>query len=97
MSILESSCYELRIADGLILMHSSLRGWEAFPTPRALTHTRITWVLSPKALQVPGVTRGSPCAHGGLGTSHREVRDTSPPRAHGTSNTPHGEVRDNIY
>ena len=30
------------------------------PNARGLTHTRITWVLSPPALQVPGVTLGSP-------------------------------------
>jgi hypothetical protein len=28
--------------------------------PGALTHTRITWFLSPMAPQVPGVTPGSP-------------------------------------
>jgi hypothetical protein len=28
--------------------------------PAALTHTRITWSLSPMAPQVPGVTPGSP-------------------------------------
>ena len=52
--------HELRIAHGLTLMPPSLRGWEAFPTPGALTHTRITWALSPTAPQVPGVTPGSP-------------------------------------
>jgi hypothetical protein len=41
-------------------MTPSLRGWEAFPTPGALTHTRITWAFSPPAPQVPGVTPGSP-------------------------------------
>ena len=47
-------------------MTPSLRGWEAFPTPGALTHTRITWALSPPVPQVPCVTPGSPCAHGVL-------------------------------
>ena len=60
MSILESPRHELRIAYGLTLVHPSLRGWEAFPTPGALAHTRITWALSPTAPQVPGVTPGSP-------------------------------------
>jgi hypothetical protein len=60
LSILESSRHELRIAHGLTLMTPSLRGWEAFPTPGALTHTRITWASSPPAPQVPGVTPGSP-------------------------------------
>jgi hypothetical protein len=54
LSILESSRHELRIAHGLTLMTPSLRGWEAFPTPGALTHTRITWAFSPSAPQVPG-------------------------------------------
>jgi hypothetical protein len=60
LSILESSCHELRITHGLTLMTPSPRGWEAFPTPRILTHTRITWAFSPPAPQVPGVTPGSP-------------------------------------
>src|ERR1700737_401819 len=60
LSILESPRHELRIAYGLTLMPPSLCGWEAFPTPGALTHTRITWALSPTAPQVPGVTPGSP-------------------------------------
>ena len=45
--------------------------------PGALTHTRITWALSLMASQVLGVTPGSPCAHGILGTPHREVCDNS--------------------
>ena len=44
--------------------------------PGALTHTRITWALSPMAAQVPGVTPGPPCAHGVAGTPQEEVRDT---------------------
>ena len=49
-------------------MTPSLYGWEAFSKPRALTHTRITWALSPMAPQVPSVTPGSPlcpwyCGH----------------------------------
>jgi hypothetical protein len=60
LSILESSRHELRIAHGITLMTPSPRGWEAFPTPGALTHTRITWAFSPPAPQVMGVTPGSP-------------------------------------
>jgi hypothetical protein len=41
-------------------MTPSPRGWEAFPTPGALTRTRITWAFSPPAPQVPDVTPGSP-------------------------------------
>jgi hypothetical protein len=40
-------------------MTLSPRGLEAFPTPEALTHTKITWAFSPPAPQVPGVTPGS--------------------------------------
>ena len=42
LSILEYARHELRIAHGLTLMTPSPRGWEVFPTPGALTHTRIT-------------------------------------------------------
>jgi hypothetical protein len=41
-------------------MIPSSYGWEAFPTPGALTHTRIIGIFSPSAPQVPGVTPGSP-------------------------------------
>ena len=60
LSILESSCHELCIAYGLTFMTPSLRGWKAFPTSGAPTHTRITWAISPTAPQIPGVTPGSP-------------------------------------
>jgi hypothetical protein len=40
--------------------------------PEALTHTRITWALSP-LYEVS--LRGPLCAHGVLGTPHREVRN----------------------
>ena len=76
MSILEWARHELRIAHGLTLMTPSLHGWEAFPTPRALTHTRITWALSPSAPQVPGVTPRSPLCLWCFGHPFREVRDT---------------------
>jgi hypothetical protein len=56
-------------------MTPSLCGWEAFPTPGALTHTWITWAFSPPAPQVPGITPGSPCAHGVSGIHYGEVRD----------------------
>ena len=75
LSILESSRHELRIAHGLTLMTPSIRGWEAFPTPGALTHTRITWALSPPAPQVPGVTPGSPLCPWFFGYPFGEVRD----------------------
>ena len=74
MSILESSHQQLRIVDGLTLPTLSLSGWEAFTMPRALTHTIITWALSPTVAQVMGVTPRSPCAHGVSGTPRAEVR-----------------------
>ena len=58
--IFGSSHHELRIIHGFTRMTRSLHGWEAFPTPRALTHTKITWALLSKALQVPDITPGSP-------------------------------------
>jgi hypothetical protein len=75
LSILELARHELRIAHGLILMTPSLHGWEAFPTLGALTHTRITWALSPPAPQVPGVTPGSPLCPWCFGHPFGEVRD----------------------
>ena len=60
LSILVSSRHDLQIAYGLTLIPPSLHRWEAFPTPRALTHIRITWALSPTAPQVPGVILRSP-------------------------------------
>jgi hypothetical protein len=60
LSILESSCHELRMTHCLTFMTPSPRGWEAFPTPGALTHTRIIWAFSPSVPQFPGVTPGSP-------------------------------------
>ena len=47
--------------------------------PGALIHIRITWVLSPMMPRVMGVTLGSPCAHGVVGTPHGEVRDNYSP------------------
>ena len=60
LSILESTRYKLRIAGSFTLMTPSLHRWEAFPTPWALTHTKITWALSPTAPQNAGVILGSP-------------------------------------
>jgi hypothetical protein len=60
LGILESSRHKLHIAYGLTLMTLNPRRWEVFPTPGALTHIRIIWALLPSALQVPGVTPGSP-------------------------------------
>ena len=60
LSVLELGRHKLLIAYGFFLMTPSLRGWEAFYTPGALTHIRITWSLSPMAPQSPGVTSRSP-------------------------------------
>ena len=48
-SIIEFSFHKLLITHGLAVMTPSLRGWVVFSTPEALTHTRITWALSPMA------------------------------------------------
>ena len=60
LRLMESPRHKLRIPYGITLVPLSLRGWEAFPTPGGLTHTRITWALSPTTLQVSGVIPGSP-------------------------------------
>ena len=52
--------HELSIAYGHTLVTPSLRGWEAFPTPKALTHTRITRALSPIGATSPGCYFGVP-------------------------------------
>jgi hypothetical protein len=76
LSILESERNKLLILQGFTLVTPNFRGWKAFSTPGALTHIRITWALLPMATQVPGVTPGSPCAYGILGTPYGEVCDT---------------------
>ena len=76
LSIPEFRRHKLLIAHGLTLVTPGFRGWEAFPMPRALTHTKITWTLSSMAPQVPGVTLGSPYDYGISGTPHREVCDS---------------------
>ena len=71
MSILEWTLHKLGIAYGLILVISSLCGWEAFSMPGALSYTRIILALSPTAPPV----WGPPCAHGVLITLHGELRN----------------------
>src|ERR1700684_2358096 len=61
-------------------MTPSLRGWEAFPTPGALT---------PPAPQVPGVTPGSPLCPWCFGHPFGEVRDTHP---HQTESMPSSTI-----
>ena len=39
---------------------SSPHGWEACPTPGALTYIKITWAFPPSAPHVPGVNPGYP-------------------------------------
>lgn len=52
--------HELLNAHGFTIVTLSLCGWEVFPTPGALTNTKITWPLSTMAPQVPNVTPRSP-------------------------------------
>ena len=78
-----SPCHNLCIAHGLTLVTSNLNGWEAFPMPRALTHTKITWALSPTPAQVSGVTRRSPLYPWCFGhSSSRGARQTCHVRLH---------------
>ena len=62
LSIQEFGRHKLLIAHGLTFMTPSLRGWEAFSTPEALIHIKITWALSPMVPQVLGGTWGPPRA-----------------------------------
>ena len=62
-----SSHLQLRCSWAFLII--SLRVWEAFPKPKALIHTKITWALSPTVPQVPGVTPGSPLCPWCLGLS----------------------------
>jgi hypothetical protein len=64
---------------GLTLMTPSSRRWEAFPTPGALTHTRITWAFAPLVQQVSGVTPGSLLYAWYFGHSLRRGAQHSPP------------------
>jgi hypothetical protein len=64
--------HKLYNVGGLTLVTCSIHGWETFSTPRALTHIRIIWPLSPMAPQVPHVTVMSPlcpwcCIHSSWG------------------------------
>ena len=56
-------------------MTANLHRWEAFSMPEALTHTRITWALSPMAPQILGVTSGSPLCPCVVGTPREDVHD----------------------
>lgn len=75
LSILEFSRHKLRIAHGLTLVSPSLCGWETFPMPRALTHTRITWAPSLTVPHSRVSLRFSLYTHGGLGIPNGQVRD----------------------
>ena len=68
----------LKLSYLLAYTSPSLRGWEAFPTLGALTHTKITWVLLPMTPQVSGSRHGPFCAHDVLATLFGEVRNTHP-------------------
>ena len=54
----------------------SLYGWEAFPTPGAFTHTRITLALSQWCHKPRVSLQGPLYTHDFAGTPHREVRDS---------------------
>ena len=73
LSILGSGRHKLLIAHGLTLLTLNLRGWEVFPTPGALTHTRITWAPHKRCHKSRVSLRGPPCTHGVSGTPHGEV------------------------
>ena len=70
--------HKQHIAHALMFVTLSLSGWEAFPMPRALIHTRITWALSPTTPQVLSVPPGSYLCHGVVSIPYGEVRDIHP-------------------
>ena len=77
MSIIEFACHELRIAHGQTLVIPSLCEWKAFPMSGDLSHTMITWALSPTTSQVPGVIPESPCVHGVYGLGMHDSNDVT--------------------
>jgi hypothetical protein len=86
LSILKHARHKLCRAYGFTLVTPNLFGWEAFPTPRALTHTRITWVLSPTAAQVSGDTLGCPLCMWCFGrSSWRGARQVDTPNLKGAT------------
>ena len=75
LSILESTRHKLRIADGFTHVTPYLHGWEAFPTPRALTHTKTLWPFDQRHHNAWVSFQSPPSTHGVLGTPHGEVRN----------------------
>jgi hypothetical protein len=75
LSILKSSRHELRIAHGLTLMPPSLRGWEAFPTPRASPTLGSLGPSHHRRHKSRVSLRGPLCAHSVLDIPFGEVRD----------------------
>ena len=77
MSILESGRHKPFVVNNLTLVTPSYHGREAFSTPGALTHTKITWALSPwrhksrASLQGPLCAHGVACTHGKVRNKHR--------------------------
>lgn len=71
--IIDIERHEVHIAFGLTLMILIFHIHEVFPTPEALTHTRITWTLS--SMAQPGITHGSHSVHGVPDIHHGEMHN----------------------
>ena len=74
-SILKSPRQKLHIANGLTLVTPNLQGWEAFPMPGALTHTRSLGLSHQRRHKSQVSLWGPLCAHGVSDTPHGKVRD----------------------
>ena len=76
LSIIELLHHELSKTHGLTFVTPSLHGWEAFPTPGALTTLGSLGPSHQRRHKSQVSLRGSSCDHGVSGTPHGEVRDT---------------------
>jgi hypothetical protein len=79
----------LRIAHGVTLMTSSLRGWEAFPTPGPSPTLGSLGPSHHRRHKSRVSLRGPLCAHGVSGIPFGEVRDT---HSHQTESMPSSTI-----
>jgi hypothetical protein len=78
LRIIKSRCHKLCIAYGLTFVIPRLYGWKAFPMPKALTHTMITWALTSTSLIILDIIPGFLYAHDIMRTPHGKVCNTHP-------------------
>ena len=66
-------------SNGLLFVILSLHGWEVFPMPGALSHTRIIWASHQWRHKSRVSFLGPPCAHGVWGIPYGEVCNKATP------------------